>query len=199
MAHRLLFFLQPFPVCLDSQLFVELRYNIRIVATEVFNVANHILFCFCFLFLCQQKLFDRDGATSVEWRKDPSGWRRVSFPPVICPCFLSSTASTSDTWDEHDTHISYAVLREWPSVLFAPQGLYCEHGRSDSCLQTRVSAGYVVSNKQPLEPWWLSKKSSFMTHHNKSPDEQMCHSAAVRQVEAALLQSATCWHEDACA
>lgn len=199
MAHRLLFFLQPFPVCLDSQLFVELRYNIRIVATEVFNVANHIFVLFFFLFSASKSC--SIGMVLPLWSDakihlDGDGW--VS-PPVICPCFLSSTASTSDTWDEHDTHISYAVLREWPSVLFAPQGLYCEHGRSDSCLQTRVSAGYVVSNKQPLEPWWLSKKSSFMTHHNKSPDEQMCHSAAVRQVEAALLQSATCWHEDACA
>lgn len=41
-------------------------------------------------------------------------------------------------------------------LCFACQGFYCEHGQSDSCLQTRVSAGYVVSNKQPLEPQWLS-------------------------------------------
>lgn len=71
-------------------------------------------------------------------------------------CFLPNNTSNVATH-------SYMLLRlrEKPSVLFAPQGFYCEHGRSDSCLQTCVSAGYVVSNNQPLESRWLATAVQF--------------------------------------
>lgn len=45
----------------------------------------------------------------------------------------------------------YAALREWPTIVFAPQGLHCKHRGADSCLQTCVSAGYVVSNEQVVD------------------------------------------------
>lgn len=79
----------------------------------------------------------------------------AAFNPVIFP-FLPNTAATPAIWD--DTQVATLCSGEWPSVLFAPQGLHCEHSKSDSCLQTCVGAGYVVSNKQPLEPQWLSKE-----------------------------------------
>ncbi len=168
-----------------------------------------------FFLLCQQKLFDRHGATSVEWHQDPPGWRRVSALCQCDSCCTDREHSCSDIsllftplrriytwhlWWTRYTHSS-TVLGEWPSVLFAPQGLYCEHGRSDSRLQTCVGAGYVVSNKQPLVPQRLSKNNfaSWHTTINLLINTCATLAAAVRQVEAVLIHSATCWHEGACA
>lgn len=53
----------------------------------------------------------------------------------------------SDTSDEFDFHKAATLSTlSLPSVLSAPQGLHCEHSRSDSCFQACVCAGYVVSN-----------------------------------------------------
>lgn len=62
--------------------------------------------------------------------------------------FLPNAASVPYTSYELSLHKAAAVSSSGtdPSVLSAPQGFYCEHSRSDSCLQARVGAGNVVSN-----------------------------------------------------
>lgn len=107
----------------------------------------------------------------------------AAFNPVILLCFLPNTASTPDTWDELDTHALqlHSVSAQGMTIcfVFLPQGLYCEHSRSDSCLQTRVGAGNVVSNKQPLEPQWLS--TAWYTTINVLTDSLLYWGTSLRQ------------------
>lgn len=97
-------------------------------------------FRFLIIFLLyQQKLFDWDGAAAVERHKDPSGWWRVSADlgrPLL---------------DAQRTKLQYFTNRYASTGLcLLLQGFYGEHSRSDSCLQTRVGSGDVVSNIQVL-------------------------------------------------
>lgn len=111
---------------------------------------------FFFLLLSQQKLFDWDGAAAVEWHKDPSGWWRVSADlgrPLL---------------DAQRTKLQYLNNRYAPTgFCLLLQRFYGEHSRSDSCLQTRVSSGDVVSNIQVL------MKSVVMTRSCK-PQTHLC-------------------------
>lgn len=84
---------------------------------------------------------------------DGDGWvQTVTHPPFCTPWF--STVMVED----------YAALREWPTIMFAPQGLHRKHRGADSCLQTCVSAGYVVSNEQVVDSQLCLNKFNFMTH-----------------------------------
>lgn len=72
---------------------------------------------------------------------DGDGWvQAVMHPPV------AHTDSAQSWWK---------IMREWPTIVFAPQGLHRQHGGADPCLQTCVSAGYVVSHEQVTCVWCI--------------------------------------------
>lgn len=70
--------------------------------------------------------------------------------------------------DAQRTKLQYLNNRYAPTgFCLLLQGFYSEHSRSDSCLQTRVSSGDVVSNIQVL------MKSVVMAHSCK-PQTHLC-------------------------
>lgn len=111
---------------------------------------------FFFLLLSQQKLFDWDGAAAVERHKDPSGWWWVSADlgrPLL---------------DAQRTKLQYLNSRFVPTgFCLLLQRFYGEHSRSDSCLQTCVSSGDVVSNIQVLMKSVLKRTCVMCLFHLK--------------------------------